>query len=129
MDRAKTKRILLLVSSDDYRKIVELGLKISSNWEVCSANSLREGLAIAERVEIDAILLDVDCMEEDLQRIFTHPSTVDLPKIAIVEGRTADWNSTSLPNIAVVVSKLSNPLSFAEQIARALQWSLPSINN
>ncbi|WP_156820246.1 two-component system response regulator [Synechococcus sp. PCC 7336] len=102
---------------------------MASDWEVLSANSIDEGVEIAERAELDAILLDGDRGEEDLLRVLTHPSTENLPVIAIVEGRPADWSSSSLRNVAAVISKASNPLSLAEQIARALHWPMPDFNN
>ena len=126
--RQEHKRILLLVESADYRKVIQLGLTMTSDWEVVSSHSLSEGLAVAEKKEFDAILLNGDCLEEDLPILLTHQSTRKLPVIALVAGKSAEWDFFIPQGVAAVIPKASHPLNLAVRIASALDWQIPSIN-
>lgn len=129
MSPAQTKRILLLVPADDYRKVVRLGLSMASNWELQSASSVRQGLAIAAEQALDAIVIDGDLDEDIIRTLLANPAVQSLPVIAMVEGRTGDWCCAQTPNVAAVLSKLVNPLSLPMAIAAALQWPSPRQSN
>lgn len=121
----RTKRVLLFVRSNDYRKIVQLGLSMTTDWELLPASSIREAQAIAADSSVDTLILDGDLEPETIQALLAIPSLQTCPIIAIVEGRTANSPLFGAPNVTAVLSKLSNPLSLPEQIAQALNWPMP----
>lgn len=125
--QTEPKRVLLLIESDDYRKVIQLSLSMASDWEVVPSRSVSEGVAVANREEFDAILLNGDCLEESLHFLLAQPSTGKLPIIALMAGRSAEWKFFIPPGIAAVIPKLSNPLSLAERIARELHWPPPPV--
>lgn len=122
MSQNASKHILLLIASDDYRKVVELALRMRSDWKVVSANSVVRGLAIAKEIKFDAVLLDSVFVEADLERVLTHYPEVTVPAIAFVEGRAADWDSLIEQGAAGVIPKMENLLNLPEQVAKILQW-------
>jgi CheY-like chemotaxis protein len=54
-----TKRILLIDDEVDIHRIAQVGLMMEAGWELLTAQSSDEGLAIATSEPLDAILLDV----------------------------------------------------------------------
>ena len=116
------KHILLLVCSDDYRKVIELAIKMRTDWQVASANSVIEGLTIAEKAEFDAVLLDSTFAEADLDQLLERYPCVRVPIIVFVEGRAVDWHSLIEQGAAGVVSKMDNLLDLPKQVAELMQW-------
>ena len=116
------KQILLIASSDDYRKVIELAIKMRTDWQVVSATSVVEGLTIAEKAEFDAVLLDSVFVEADLDQLLDRYSYFRVPVIVFVEGRAVDWNSLIEQGAAGVVSKMDNLLDLPEQVADLMQW-------
>lgn len=53
------KQILVIDDEDDIREIAKVSLQISKQWQVLTACSGEEGVAIAAKNQPDAILLDV----------------------------------------------------------------------
>ena len=129
MSKAEPKRILLLASLDDYRKVVQLSLTMASDWEVISTATIQEGLAIAEASKPDAIILTGEFVDDELSIVLAHSSIDRILVIVLVEGRAADWHSLIQLGVSGVVPKLSNPLRLAKYIANTLHWTMPSQNN
>ena len=126
--QTECKRILLLIESDDYRKVIQLGLALASEWELVSSASVHEGLAMAEKKEFDAILLNGDFLAKTLPALLAHPATKNLPIIALMAGGSAKWKVFMPMGVTAVVSKTINPLKLASRIASALNWPIPQPN-
>lgn len=93
-----------------------------TDWQVASANSVIEGLTIAEKAEFDAVLLDSTFAEADLDQLLERYPCVRVPVIVFVEGRAVDWHSLIEQGAAGVVSKMDNLLDLPKQVAELMQW-------
>ena len=116
------KHILLLVSSDDYRKVVDLAIEMQTDWNVVAAKSIEEGLAIAAESEFDVVLLDSVFVEADLEQLLDRYPPPIVPVIAFVEGRTVDCDSLIEQGAVGVISKMDNLLHLSDRISEVLQW-------
>ncbi|HIK17051.1 MAG TPA: response regulator [Leptolyngbyaceae cyanobacterium M33_DOE_097] len=81
------KRILIIDDEADIREIARMSLKITKKWDVLTAASGDEGLAIALKEPLDAILLDVIMPEVDglttLKNLNTNPATQHIPVLLL----------------------------------------------
>jgi CheY-like chemotaxis protein len=127
--REMKRRILVIDDEEDIRELLQLSLEMSSSWEVFTAGSGQEGLEIALTSQPDAIILDVVMPEMDgpatFQQLQQNPATRNIPVVLL----TAKVQATEQPRytqlgVKAVLSKLIDPLSFAEQLARVLGWSV-----
>lgn len=127
--REMKRRILVIDDEEDIRELLQLSLEMSSSWEVFTAGSGQEGLEIALTSQPDAIILDVVMPEMDgpatFKQLQQNPATRHIPVVLL----TATVQATEQPRytelgVKAVLSKLIDPLSFAEQLARVLGWSV-----
>jgi CheY-like chemotaxis protein len=127
--REMKRRILVIDDEEDIRELLQLSLEMSSSWEVFTAGSGQEGLEIALTYQPDAIILDVVMPEMDgpatFKQLQQNPATRNIPVVLL----TAKVQATEQPRytqlgVKAVLSKLIDPLSFAEQLARVLGWSV-----
>jgi CheY-like chemotaxis protein len=127
--REMKRRILVIDDEEDIRELLQLSLEMSSSWEVFTAGSGQEGLEIALTSQPDAIILDVVMPEMDgpatFKQLQQNPATRNIPVVLL----TAKVQATEQPRytqlgVKAVLSKLIDPLSFAEQLARVLGWSV-----
>ena len=80
-----SKRVLVIDDDDGVRQIIQLSLETVAGWDVMTASSGKEGLAIAQSQGFDLILLDVMMPEEDgtqvFQKLQATPKTASIPTI------------------------------------------------
>ncbi|XHX75925.1 MAG: response regulator [Stenomitos frigidus ULC029] len=82
-----SKRVLIVDDEAGIRKITQISLKAIAGWEVLTAASGQEGLAIAQAEQPDAILLDVMMPGMDgittFQHLQTNSNTRAIPVILL----------------------------------------------
>ncbi|EAW37253.1 response regulator [Lyngbya sp. PCC 8106] len=121
------RRILLIDDEEDIRELLQMSLEMSSSWEILTAESGQEGIEMACTYQPDAIILDVIMPDMDgpttFEQLQKNPETQNIPVILLTAKAKADEQPryTNL-GVKAVLSKLINPLNFAEQLAEILEW-------
>ena len=122
-----TKRILLIDDDEDIREVAQLALESVGGWQVLTAASGREGIAIATDEQPDAILLDI--MMPDMDGIATfknlqdHPKTQNIPVILLTaKVQTPDQRRFLDLGINTLIAKPFDPMNLADQVAGLLGW-------
>lgn len=124
----KTKRILIVDDDLGIRRIVQISLKAIAGWEVLSADSGSEGVAIAESEVPDAILLDVMMPGMDGMETFTqmqaNPTTQPIP-IILLTAKAKVNEQKQFNNIAIagIISKPFKAPELVDQIRAILNWN------
>ncbi len=122
-----TKQILVIDDEADIREIAKISLQITKQWQVWTAASGEEGVAIAAANQPDAILLDVVMPEVDgfatLKTLKAMPTTQAIPVIML----TATVNIATQKQYVecgarAILSKPFDPGVLGNQIATALDW-------
>jgi CheY-like chemotaxis protein len=122
------RKILVVDDEEHIREIAAVSLELTGAWEIATADSGAEALRIAPQLRPDAILLDVMMPEMDGPTTFHHlqsdPATKDIPVIFLTaKVQAADRRRFTEIGVRSMIPKPFDPLSLAEQIASALQWS------
>lgn len=121
------KRILVIDDEINLCTVIQACLENLGGWETLTALSGKEGLAIAQTQQLDAILLDVMMPDMDGLTLFgqlqNDATTQAIPVILL----TAKVQSTDIANfaklgVAGVIAKPFDPLTLAEQVATTLGW-------
>lgn len=121
------KRILVIDDETNLCTVIQACLESLGGWETLTALSGREGLAIVQTQQFDAILLDVMMPDMDgimlFQELQKNPATQAIPVILL----TAKVQSTDLAQfaklgVAGVIAKPFDPLTLVEQVASTLGW-------
>jgi DNA-binding response OmpR family regulator len=122
-----TKRILVCDDEGGILAIAQLALQMQEGWEVITATSGQEAIAIAETEQPDAIVLDVMMPDLDgpatLELLRANPNTQSIPVIFLT-AKTQDAEHHHLMNllIAGILTKPFNPLTLGSKIAEILRW-------
>lgn len=124
-----TKRVLIIDDEDDIREVAQASLEMMGGWEVITASSSSEGLALAEAEQPDAILLDVMLPDMDgpttFQKLQALPATQQIPVVLLTaKVQAADQRRFADLGVTAVLSKPFDPVALADQVATALGWSL-----
>ncbi len=123
-----TRRILLIEDEDDIREVAQACLELTRGWEVHAANSGNAGLAMAQDVMPDAVLLDVMMPGLDgpgtLTALRANPATSHIPVIFL----TAKVHSSERARFmdlgaSGVLAKPFDPMTLGDDVARLLQWT------
>jgi len=121
------KRILVIDDEINLCTVIQACLENLGGWETLTALSGKEGLAIAQTQQLDAILLDVMMPDIDGLTLFgqlqNDAATQAIPVILL----TAKVQSTDIAQfaklgVAGVIAKPFDPLTLAEQVASTLGW-------
>ncbi|MGI0494326.1 response regulator [Alkalinema pantanalense CENA528] len=123
----RPKHILIVDDEMDIQAVARLALQTVAGWQVTTASSGAEGIAQAQRLQPDAILLDVMMPEVDglstLQQLHTHPKTRSIPVILMTaKTQLPGMEHFSTLGIAAVITKPFKAMQLAQQIAQALAW-------
>jgi CheY-like chemotaxis protein len=122
-----TKQILVIDDEADICEIAKVSLQITKQWQVLTASSGMEGVAIAAAKQPDAILLDVVMPEVNglmtLKTLKANPATSLIPVIML----TATVNIATQQRYAqlgaqAILTKPFDPGLLGNQIAVALGW-------
>jgi len=121
--------VLIVDDENDIREVVALTLEATANWQISTASSGAEGLALAASLMPDAILMDVMMPGMDGPTTFRElqkdPATAAIPVILLtakVQG--VDQRRFADLGVAAVLFKPFDPLTLAKQIADVLGWRL-----
>jgi CheY-like chemotaxis protein len=118
-------RILIIDDEELIRVSTQLCLEMTSDWEVLTASSGREGLVKAETQQPNAILLDVMMPDMDglttLEHLQANPATQHIPVFLLTaKAQPAEQRQFAKLGVTAVITKPFEPLQLAEQIAEAL---------
>ncbi|MBF2067978.1 MAG: response regulator [Calothrix sp. C42_A2020_038] len=123
----KVRRVLIIDDEEDIREVVELTLQTIGGWQVMTAASGIEGLAIAQTQKPDAILLDM--MMPDLDGLGTlailraTQETQDIPVILITaKEKNLDRNRLRVLGLTAIIAKPFDPMNLAKEVANYLGW-------
>lgn len=122
-----SKVILIIDDEPDIREIAKISLSITKHWDVLTAASGHEGVAVASSQYPDAILLDVVMPQIDglatLKLLKQSPRTQHIPVILLtataklaIQAEYIDWGAQG------ILIKPFDPGTFGEQIELALGW-------
>jgi CheY-like chemotaxis protein len=123
------RKILIIDDEDDIREVAALSLEATAGWQILTASSGAEGMAIAALEKPDAILMDVMMPEVDgpttFGRMQQHPVIVGIP-VLLLTAKVQGVDQRRFANLGVtaVLFKPFDPLTLAQQIAEALGWTL-----
>ena len=121
------RRILIIDDEEDIREVAALALEATAGWQVFTAGSGVEGIAIATAEQPDAILMDVMMPGVDGPTTFRHmqqnPLVAHIPVLLLtakVQG--VDQRRFASLGLAAILFKPFDPLTLAHQISEALGW-------
>jgi two-component system, OmpR family, alkaline phosphatase synthesis response regulator PhoP len=120
-----TKRILIIDDEDDIREATQMCLEVIGEWEVLTASSGFEGLAIAAAQQPDVILLDVMMPDMDglatFEKLRANPDTQNIPVVFLTaKTQAAEQRQFTKLNVAAVINKPYDPFHLSEQITQVL---------
>lgn len=121
------KRILFIDDEDDIKTLAQFCLESEAGWSMISAKSGTEGIAIAEKEQPDAILLDAMMPElngiETIAKLKSNPKTKDIPTIFITaKAQASDRRRFYNAGAKGVINKPFDSLTLASQISGFLGW-------
>lgn len=122
-----TARVILLIDDEVLvREVVELCLQDLAGWQVFSVASGREGLKIATRERLDAIVLDPVSTDSFvfLQQLRANRATKSIP-VVLLTARAKWFTSGQLRQFAIAgaIEKPFMPLTLPYQIAAFAGWN------
>ncbi|MHB9144750.1 MAG: response regulator [Symbiobacteriia bacterium] len=123
-----TRKILIIDDEDDIREVAQVVFELAGGWEVLTARSGPEGLAVAASAQPDAILLDVMMPDMDgpttFQALRANPATRGIPVVFLTaKVQAADQRRLAELGAAALIAKPFDPLKIADQVAAALGWN------
>ncbi len=123
----RMRRILIIDDEDDIREVAALSLEATAGWQILTARSGAEGIAIATAQHPDAILMDVMMPGVDGPTTFRamqgNPAVSNIPVLfltAKVQG--VDQRRFAGLGVAAILFKPFDPLTLAQQISEVLGW-------
>ena len=124
-----TKRILVIDNEQYIQEVAQICLRTTAGWQVTTASSGREGIAVATAEQPDAILLDVMMPDMDGPTTFQHlqdnAATRQIPVILLTaKVQASDRRRYSELGVQGAIAKPFDPLQLASQVADSLGWSL-----
>ena len=122
-----TKTILLINSEPNVREVLQACLSHLGGWQVLSTGSPAEGLQLAARNQLDAILFDLSTFGMNfsifLKQLRSQPETQQIPVVLIaVEAKWLNIEPLKQFQIAGVVDYSREPAKLPQQIAKLLNW-------
>jgi CheY-like chemotaxis protein len=121
------RRLLLIDDEDDIREVARLSLELVGRWDVVTASSGAEGIALAAAEQPDAILLDVMMPGMDgattYRGLQANSDTSGIPVVLLTAKIfDRDVDRDGLEGLTVI-GKPFDPMRLAAQVARALGWA------
>ncbi len=122
-----SKSILVIDDDPAIREVTQLTLETFGGWEVTTAGSGQEGVAMAAAQHPDAILLDVMMPGMDghmtLDQLRSRVETESIPVILLTaKVLPADQRAFAAWGVAGLVAKPFDPVSLSSQVAECLGW-------
>jgi CheY-like chemotaxis protein len=122
------RRILVVDDEDDIREVAQMSLEMVGGFEVTTAASAAEGIAIAAAERPDAILLDVMMPDMDgptaFERLRADDRTREIPVILLTaKVQAADRRRFADLGVTAVIAKPFDPMRLAAEVASVLGWT------
>ncbi|MEW6492393.1 MAG: response regulator [Cyanobacteriota bacterium] len=123
-----TKKILVIDDEDGIREIIQICLEVAAGWEVMTAASGSEGLAIAKQQQPDAILLDVMMPDMDgpttFRQLQADAATAHIPTILLTaKAKISEQQQFIDLGVTGVITKPFKAQELVDQIRAILNWS------
>ncbi|MDJ0679334.1 MAG: response regulator [Xenococcaceae cyanobacterium MO_167.B52] len=127
VNRMKAKRILFIDDEEDIRVLASFCLELETGWDMMLAANGKEGIAIAEAEQPDAILLDAMMPGLDglqtLAELQNNAKTKHIPTIFITaKAQASDRRRFYAAGAKGVINKPFDALTLASQISGFLGW-------
>lgn len=121
-------RILIIDDETDIREVAALSLESVAGWDVVTASSGAQGLAVAIKEQPDAILLDVMMPGMDgpttFRELRKNPATAHIPVLLLTaKVQSSDQRRFADLGVNAILFKPFDPLTLYAQIADALGWN------
>ncbi|KYC41848.1 two-component system response regulator [Scytonema hofmannii PCC 7110] len=122
-----TKTILVIDDEEGVRELVQVCLETIGGWDVFTAPRGKEGLAIAETKQPDAILLDVMMPDMDgpttLKKLQANELTNHIPTIFLTaKAMISEQQQFRNLGVAGIITKPFDALDLIERIREILLW-------
>ncbi|MEP1078715.1 response regulator [Leptolyngbya sp. PL-A3] len=122
------RRILLIDDEETIQTVVQFGIQMTAGWQVLTASSGEEGVAIARTHQPHAILLDLIMPEMNgvatFKELKAHAEIQHIPVIFLTaQTHTHGEEWQSLP-VDGMIPKPFNALELPSKIAHILNWVL-----
>ncbi|MBD2255905.1 response regulator [Nostoc parmelioides] len=123
-----TKRILVIDDEDGVREIIQICLESTTNWEILTASSGREGIEIAQSQHPDVILLDVMMPYMDGPTTFKQlraiTATCDIPTILLTaKAQSCEQQEFLDLGVAGIITKPFLPEDLVIDICKIVNWN------
>lgn len=124
-----TKQILVIDNEQYIQEVTQICLQTTAGWQVITASSGQEGIAIAAEKQPDAILLDVMMPDMDgtttFQKLQENSATRRIPVVLLTaKVQASDRRRYDEMGVKGAIAKPFNPLQLAGEVANLLGWSL-----
>ena len=119
--------VLLIDDEPDIREVVELSLGSVAGWEVLTASSGADGVALASAQRPDVILLDVMMPGLDgpatLDVLRGRDETRAIPVLFMTaKAQAGELTRYASLGVAGVIPKPFDPMTLSDRVAAALGW-------
>ncbi len=128
-----SRRLLVIDDEEAIQQIIEACLVDLGGWEVLTAGSGRDGIALAQdqvgqAPGLDGILLDISMPDldgfETLAQLKSNPTTEPIPVVLLTaKVLTADRQRFEALAIAAVIEKPFDPLGLVDQVNQSFGWN------
>jgi CheY-like chemotaxis protein len=123
----KNKKVLIIDDDDGVREVIQICLEAVAGWQIITADSGIEGIAIAEINQPDAILLDVmmPYMDgpETFRRLQENLKTQHIPIILLTaKAKISEQKQFRDLGVTGVITKPFDPQNLVEQMYQILHW-------
>ncbi len=121
------RRVLVVDDDDMLREVARVSLEMVGGWEVLTASSGTEAVALSVQEQPDALLLDVMMPGMDgpstVLALRGDPATRDIPVVFLTAkvggGGYQQWEHL---DVSGVIPKPFDPMSLPAEMARLLGW-------
>jgi two-component system, OmpR family, alkaline phosphatase synthesis response regulator PhoP len=121
------KRILVIDDEEPIQEVIQCCLEDIGGWQVWLASSGLAGIALAQEIIPDGILLDVMMPELDglltLTKIRATPTIADIP-VVLLTARNQDRDRSQFDHLHVLgtIIKPFDPMTIVDRVAAAFGW-------
>lgn len=124
-----TRCILVIDDDAQIRAVASASLKLVGQWDVLTAASGAEGIAMATEHRPDAILLDVMMPGMDgpatLRALRASPEAASIPVIMLTATAGADSGPPAFDHkVEAVIPKPFDVMGLAGRVAAAMGWDI-----
>ncbi len=122
-----TKQVLVIDDDDGVREIIQISLEAVTDWTVWTADSGKNGMAIAKSEPLDLVLLDVMMPEEDgiavYKQLQANESTRTIPTILLTaKARPSEREAFMALGIDGIITKPFKSKRLVEDITQIVGW-------